>query len=127
MLAALEWLEVESSKLNPKTQDIAPWMESSRIGLIPVPTLASSLPPAHVSSSHRTGTVLSVSAPRPRPRAPIVVQDAGSEATRHWVQITLLLILLGALVFSGYWWKQQRGANQEAPSYDLILATEHVD
>ncbi len=89
--------------------------------------LASSLPPARVSSSHRTGTVLSVSAPRPRPRAPIVVQDAGSEATRHWVQITLLLMLLGALVFSGYWWKQQRGANQEAPSYDLILATEHVD
>ena len=127
MLAALEWLEIESSKLNPQTQDIAPWMESSRVGSIPVPTLASSLPPTHLSSSHTTGKVLSVSAPRPRPKAPIVVQDATSDASRHWVQIALLLLLLGTLVFSGYWWKEQRGANQEAPSYDLIPATEHVD
>jgi serine/threonine-protein kinase len=127
MLAALEWLEVESSKLNPQTQDIAPWMESSRVGSIPVPTLASSLPPAHVSSNHSAGTVLSVSVARPRPREPIIVQDATSEATRHWVRIALLLSLLGTLVFSGYWWKGQRGANQQAPSYNLAPATEHVD
>lgn len=127
ILAALEWLDVESSKLNPQTQDIAPWMESSRVGTIPVPVLASSLPPTHPSSNHAPGKVLSVSAPRPRPKAPIVVQDATSEATRHWMQIVLLLLLLGALVFSGYWWKEQRGANQGTPPYDIVSATAHAD
>ena len=127
MLAALGWLEVESAKLNPQTQDIAPWMESSRIGSIPVPTLASSLPPAHVSSNHPAGTVLSVSGPQLRPKTPIVVEDATSENRRRWVQIVLLLLLLGTLVFSGYWWKWQRGANQEAPPHDLVPAPEHVD
>ncbi len=127
MLAALGWVEVESAKLNPQTQDIAPWMESSRIGSIPVPTLASSLPPAHVSSNHPAGTVLSVSGPRPRPKAPIIVQDATSENKRHWVRIALLLVLLGTLVFSGYWWTGQRSANQEALSPDLAPATEYVE
>ncbi len=127
MLAALGWVEVESAKLNPQTQDIAPWMESSRIGSIPVPTLASSLPPAHVSSNHPAGTVLSVSGPRPRPKAPIIVQDATSENKRHWVRIALLLVLFGTLVFSGYWWTGQRSANQEALSPDLAPATEYVE
>ncbi|MDH3199819.1 MAG: protein kinase [Myxococcales bacterium] len=126
MLAALGWLEVESAKLNPQTQDIAPWMESSRIGSIPVPTLASSLPPAHVSSNHPAGTVLSVSGPRLRPNAPIVVQDETSENTRHWVRIVLLLLLLGTLVFSGYWWNGERSANQEALTPELVPA-EHVE
>lgn len=127
MLAALGWLEVESAKRNPQTQDIAPWMESSRIGSIPVPTLASSVPPAHGSSNHPAGTVLSVSGPRLRPEAPLVVEDATATDTRRWVQIALLLLLLGTLVFSGYWWKGQRSANQEAPVHDLAPATEHVE
>ncbi len=127
MLAALGWLEIESAKRNPRTQDIAPWMESSHIGSIPVPTLASSVPPAHVSSNHPAGTVLSVSGPRLRPKPPIVVQDATSENTRYWVQMALLLLLLGALVLSGYWWKGQRSANGEAPTNDVASTTEDVD
>ncbi|MFW2386688.1 MAG: protein kinase domain-containing protein, partial [Polyangiales bacterium] len=45
MRAALEWIDAESAKQNPQTQDIAPWMETSYIGSIPVPALASSSPP----------------------------------------------------------------------------------
>ncbi len=127
MLAALGWLEVESAKRNPQTQDIAPWMESSQIGSIPVPTLASSLPPAHASSNHPAGTVLGVSGARLRPKAPLLVEDANSENTRHWVRIALLLLLLGTLVFSGYWWKGQRSANQGVTAADLVPATEHVE
>jgi hypothetical protein len=124
MLAALEWLEIESSKLNPQTQDIAPWMESSRVGTIPVPTIASSRPPAHASSIRPVGTVLSIStrpskgsAPSPRGR---------SARSRYWVLIGLLLTLLGVLAFSGYWWQQQSGANQVAPGQGSALVTQNA-
>ncbi|MEM7135494.1 MAG: protein kinase [Myxococcota bacterium] len=125
MLAALEWLEVESSKRNPQTQDIAPWMESSHVGSIPVPTLASSRPPTHVSGQHPVGKVLSTSGARPRPtpgKPPIVIEGPSGDATRRWIQIGLLLVVLGALVVSGHWWTRQSGANPEAAP-----TTEHVD
>ena len=116
MRAALEWIEVESAKKNPHTQDIAPWMETSQIGSIPVATLASSLPPAHASSSHPAGKVLSTSGARPIPIAPTVIEELDSGSNRSWVQIALLLVLLGTLVFSGYWWKvQTRPSETTAP------------
>jgi len=117
MRAALEWIEVESAKANPRTQDIAPWMESSRIGSIPVPALASSLPPAHaVSGSHPTGKVLTTSGARPIPVEPIVVEELEVDSTRRWLQVALLLLLLGTLVFSGYWLKTQQSSSNEAPA-----------
>ena len=107
MRAALDWIEVESAKQNPQTQDIAPWMETSHIGSIPVPALASSLPPAIVTSSHPPGKVLRISAARPVPADPVLIERRSSGSNRRWVQITLLLMLLGSLVSSGFWWKAQ--------------------
>ena len=126
MIAALEWLEVESAKLNPSTQDIAPWMESSRIGSVPVPTLASSVPPAHLVGSYEPGKVLQTSAPPRRSPIPILFADSDARATGYWLRIVLLLTLLGVLMFSGYWWGQPRSANPEGqPS--APLAPEHAD
>jgi len=107
MRAALEWIEIQSARQNPQTQDIAPWMETSHIGSIPVPSLASSFPPAHVRSSHPAGTILSTSGARPIPAEPIVIEEVDPNAGRRWIQIVLLLILLGTLAFFGYWWKAQ--------------------
>jgi serine/threonine protein kinase len=107
MRTALEWIDVESAKQNPHTQDIAPWMETSHIGSIPVASLASTLPPTHISSSHPAGKVLSTSGARPIPIEPIVIEHLDLDTNRRWFQIALLLLLLGTLVFSGYWWKAQ--------------------
>jgi len=112
MRAALEWLEVESAQQNPQTQDIAPWMETSHIGSIPVPSLASSRPPPQVTSSHPAGKILSTSGARPIPIEPIVVDDLSSDIKRRWLQITLLVVLLGTLIFSGYWWRAQVDPNE---------------
>jgi len=112
MRTALEWVEVESAKQNPQTQDIAPWMETSHIGSIPVSSLASTLPPTHVSSSHPAGKVLSTSGARPIPIEPVVIEQLDLDTDRRWLQIALLLILLGTLVFSGYWWKAQTRPNE---------------
>lgn len=125
MLAALEWLEVESSKLNPQTQDIAPWMESSHVGSIPVATLASSRPPTHVSGAHPIGTVLRTHAAPTEPvptKAPLVIEGPHRDATRYWLQIGLLLLILGALVVTGHWWSRQSSATPGAAP-----TTEHAD
>ena len=110
MSTALDWLEVESANRNPRTQDIAPWMETSRVGSVPVAALNSTSPPAHVSSSHPAGKVLSTSGARQRPVAPIVIEELDPETDRLWVQLLLLLLLLGTLVFAGYWYRGQRTA-----------------
>ncbi|KPK15057.1 MAG: hypothetical protein AMJ62_10750 [Myxococcales bacterium SG8_38] len=112
MRAALEWLEVESAKQNPSTQDIAPWMEASRVGSIPVPTLASSRPPAHLSSQQPAGKILSTSGARPIPIRPTRTEEPDTGATRGWLQLLLLLILLGTLAFSGYWLHVRKGSEQ---------------
>lgn len=125
MRAALEWIEVESAKQSPHTQDIAPWMETSHVGSIPVAALASSLPPAHVSSSHPAGKVLSTSGARPIPIEPIVIEELDPNTNRGWFQIGLLLILLGTLVFSGYWWKAQSAPNETTPSSGLNPTAHH--
>jgi serine/threonine protein kinase len=119
MRAALEWVEVESAQQNPQTQDIAPWMETSHIGSIPVASLASTRPPPQVTSSHPAGTILSTSGARPIPIEPIMVDDLSSDNKRRWLQIALLLILLGTLVFSGYQWKAQVSPNEATAPSDL--------
>ena len=127
MRAALEWIEVESSKQNPHTQDIAPWMETSHIGSIPVAALASSLPPAHVSSSHPAGKVLSTSGARPIPIEPTMIEELDSYSNRSWLQVALLLLLLGTLVFSGYWWKAQTTPNETTVPFVLDPNAQHGD
>lgn len=127
MRAALGWIEVESAKQNPQTQDIAPWMETSHIGSIPVASLASTLPPTHVSSSHPAGKVLSTSGARPVPIEPIVIEALDEGDGRRWLQITLLLILLGTLVFSGYWWKSQTRPNETTVPLGLDPNAQHVE
>jgi hypothetical protein len=127
MRAALEWIEVESAKKNPHTQDIAPWMETSHIGSIPVAALASSLPPAQVRSSHPAGKVLSTSGARPIPIEPIVIEELDPYPNRSWLQLTLLLILLGTLVFSGYWWKAQTAPNETTVPFVLDPNAPHGD
>jgi hypothetical protein len=98
-------------------------METSHIGSIPVASLASSLPPAHVSSSHPAGKVLSTSGARPIPIEPIVIEEL--DTNRRWLQITLLLILLGTLVFSGYWWRAQTTPNDATPRPSLNPSAQH--
>jgi serine/threonine protein kinase len=127
MRAALEWLEVESAKQNPHTQDIAPWMATSHVGSVPVASLASSLPPAHLSSSHPPGTILSTSGARPIPIEPIVIEALDDENQRHWSRIALLLVLLGTLVLSGYWWKSQTRLEEPAAPLGLELSAEHAE
>ncbi len=127
MQTALEWIEVESAKKNPQTQDIAPWMETSHIGSIPVPALASSLPPAHVSGSHPAGKILSTSGARPIPIAPVIIEEIDSGSGRSWLQIALLLILLGTLVFSGYWWKSQTSPSEPTIPFVLEPDAQHGD
>jgi serine/threonine-protein kinase len=127
MRAALEWLEVESATQNPHTQDIAPWMATSHVGSVPVASLASSLPPAYLSSSHPPGTILSTSGARPIPIEPIVVEALDDENERHWSRIALLLVLLGTLVFSGYWWKSQIRVEEPAAPLGLELSAEHAE
>jgi serine/threonine protein kinase len=125
MRTALEWVEVESAKQNPQTQDIAPWMETSHIGSIPVSSLASTLPPTHVSSSHPAGKVLSTSGARPSPIEPVVIEQLDLDTNRRWSQIALLLILMGTLVFSGYWWKAQTRPNEAAFPRGLDSNAQH--
>jgi serine/threonine protein kinase len=110
MRTALEWIEVESANQNPQTQDIAPWMETSRIGSIPASALNTSRPPAHASSSHPAGKILSTSGARPIPIAPVIVEELDLDASRHWVRLALLLMLLGTLAFAGYWFGAGGGA-----------------
>jgi hypothetical protein len=125
MRAALEWIEIESAKQSPHAQDIAPWMETSHIGSIPVASLASTLPPAHISSSRPAGTVLSTSGARPIPIEPVVIEELDADTNRHWVRIALLLILLGTLVFSGYWWKARIRPNEATPPLGLDTNAQH--
>ncbi len=127
MRAALEWIEVESAKQNPHTQDIAPWMETSHIGSIPVASLASTLPPAHLSSSHPAGKVLSTSGARPIPIEPIVIEELDADTRRRWLQIALLLVLLGTLVFSGYRWKAQTSPNETTVPLGPDPAAQHAE
>jgi hypothetical protein len=112
MRAALDWVEVESAKRNPQTQDIAPWMETSHIGSIPVAALNSSAPPAHASSSHPTGTVLSTSGARPIPISPVIVEEPLTTRRPHRLRLVLLLILLGALALSTYWYEARANPDQ---------------
>ena len=102
MRSALDWIEVESAKNNPETLDIAPWMEVSHVGSVPVPALNTSRPPAFVHSSHPAGKILSTSGARPIPIPPVVVDEIDLHTNRRLFQITLLLLLLGALAFAGY-------------------------
>jgi serine/threonine-protein kinase len=127
MRAALEWIEIESAKQDPHTQDIAPWMEHSHIGSIPVASLASSLPPAHIRSSHPAGKILSASGARPIPIEPIVIEELDAGTNRRWLQIALLLTLLGAIVLSGYWWKAQTRQNEVTPPSGLDTNAQHGD
>jgi|GEM_PF-1437452 len=122
---ALEWIEVESAKRNPQTQDIAPWMETSHVGSIPVPSLASSLPPVQIRSSHPAGKILSTSGPRPIPIKPIVIEELAADNRRQWLRIGLLLVLLGTLVLSGYWWKSQTGRHEATVPSGLDPQAEH--
>ncbi len=65
MLAALDWLDVISSKMSPHTQDIPLWMEYSIVGNIPVaqlnasadvlPVRRTSRPPSHGPSAPPPG------------------------------------------------------------------------
>jgi len=125
MRAALDWLEVESAKQNPRTQDIAPWMETSNIGSIPVPSLNSPLPPALAISSHPPGKVVSTSGARPIPIKPIQLEQLRSNRSVRWRQITLLSILLGSLVFAGYWWDARRSPNDTTLPLGLDPGAEH--
>lgn len=125
MRAALDWLEVESAKQNPRTQDIAPWMETSNIGSIPVPSLNSPLPPALATSSHPPGKVVSTSGARPIPIKPVRLEELAANRSVRWRQITLLSILLGSLLFAGYWWDARRSPNDTTLPLGLDPGAEH--
>jgi serine/threonine-protein kinase len=125
MRSALEWIEIESAKQSPHTQDIAPWMETSHIGSIPVASLASTFPPAQGRSSHPAGKILSTSGARPIPIEPVVIEELDPDRNRNWQLVALLLILLGTLVFSGYWWKAQTSPNEATSPSSLDTNAQH--
>ena len=108
MRAALDWIEIESAGNNPETQDIAPWMEVSHVGSVPVPVLNTSRPPAHARSSHRVGKVLSTSGARPIPIEPVVLEEIDPQTNRRLVQVAILLALLAALMSAGYWLESRK-------------------
>ena len=85
MRTALDWIEVEPPKA-----------------------------PERVKSSHPAGTILKSSAPRPVPVPPVVVEEVVHDDRRP-VRLTLLLILLGGLVFSGYWYRKQTAPGEASP------------
>ncbi|MBT8451910.1 MAG: protein kinase [Deltaproteobacteria bacterium] len=125
MRAALDWLEVESAKQNPRTQDIAPWMETSSIGSIPVPSLNSPLPPAFKAGSHPPGTVVGRSGARPIPIEPTRVDEVGSDRTFRWRQIALLSLLLAGLLLAGYWWDAALRDDGLTPHLGLNPGAQH--
>ncbi|MBW1904851.1 MAG: protein kinase [Deltaproteobacteria bacterium] len=125
MRSALEWIEIESAKQSPHTQDIAPWMETSHIGSIPVASLASTFPPAQGRSSHPAGKILSTSGARPIPIEPVVIEELDPDRNRNWQLVALLLTLLGTLVFSGYWWKAQTSPNEATSPSGLDTNAQH--
>jgi hypothetical protein len=43
----------------------------------------------------------------------------------RWRQITLLSILLGSLLFAGYWWDSQRSSNDTTLPLGLDHGAEH--
>jgi len=98
MRTALEWIDVESS--------------------------SAGRPPAHASSIHPTGKVLSTSGARPIPVAPVVIEELDTR-NRQWLQIALLLLLLGTLAFSGFWYRAQMNATE--PTVPLGLEAETSD
>ena len=109
MRTALDWIEIESAQNNPQTQDLAPWMEVSHVGSVPVPLLNTSRPPAHASSSHPVGKILSTSGVRPIPIERVVLEEVDPRTNRRLVQVALLLMLLAALMSAGYWLKSKKG------------------
>ena len=127
MRTALEWIEAESAKQNPQTQDIAPWMETSFVGSIPVPSIASTHPPTHVSSSHPAGRILSTSGVRAIPVEPIVIEEIDPNVERRWVQIVLLLLLLGTLAVAGYWYDAQQRADESLAPLGLEPSAEDAE
>jgi hypothetical protein len=60
--------------------------------------------------------VLTTSGARPIPVEPIIVEELEVDSTRRWLQVALLLLLLGTLVFSGYWLKTQQSSSNDAPA-----------
>ena len=119
MRAALEWVEVESAKRSPQTQDIAPWMENSHIGSVPVPVLSSTHPPAYVSSNHPPGKVLGSL----RPPSPAAVSGADKASPSphgyRWLQVALLLLVLASLVSFDVWHQARLGDAMEGLSRAL--------
>ncbi len=125
MRAALDWVEIESAQNNPETQDIAPWMEVSHVGSVPVPMLNTSRPPAHASSSHPVGRVLSTSGARPIPIEPVVLEEIDPQTNRRLIQIALLLTLLAALMSGGYWLQSRAGDPQRGAAPTTAVERAH--
>lgn len=101
MLAALEWIEVESAKHDPSTR--------------------------RAGSSRPAGTILSTSGARPIPIEPIVVEEINPDTRRRWRQVFLLLLLLAALGFSGYWWRSQgQPETSSVPEGRVGTSAEHA-
>ena len=102
-------------------------METSFVGSIPVASLASTLPPTHVSSSHPAGKILSTSGLRPIPVEPIVIEEIDPSNKRRWVQVILLSILLGTLVLSSYWYGVQQRSGEPSAPRGLDPSAEHAE
>jgi hypothetical protein len=56
-----------------------------------------------------------------------VIEALDEDTSRRWLQIALLLILLGTLVFSGYWWKAQTRPNEATVPQGLDPNTQHAE
>ncbi len=92
MRAALDWVEVESERMNAHTQDIPLWMEHSIVGNIPVPELlratTSTAPGPRSSFPPAAAPKLPSMPPMPAPRVrrdltnPRIVQDISDPSIR---------------------------------------------
>ncbi|MBC7171764.1 MAG: hypothetical protein H5U40_05025, partial [Polyangiaceae bacterium] len=86
MRAALDWVEVESERMNAHTQDIPLWMEHSMVGNIPVPELLRARSPSSAPPPPMPGASRQSSPPSPRPRGEstsrMMLQDLSDPSIR---------------------------------------------
>ena len=100
MRTALDWIEVQGLRQPPRAQSNHP-----------PGTILSTSPPnlSPPIESHPNS-----SGPRPIPVQPIRTEQIVHEDRRR-IRLTLLLILLGTLLFSGYWQRRQTTPSEAAP------------
>jgi serine/threonine-protein kinase len=123
MLAALDWLDVISSKMSPHTQDIPLWMEYSVVGNIPLrgshsPTSAHSTAPVRIVVSPSMAAPPTITGTPSVPAIPAAgvprVKGGGNDGL-WWTAAALCLVII-LLVLGWIWLETSTPAPAVAPA-----------